>query len=370
MLGIVKYFIINPLLDSLHIRRRPRVIQLPITSRCNSRCATCNVWKHKDNIDINPEVLANAFKQPFFNKVNAVGINGGELTLVKTFPEIIDAVFTLPSLRSIYIISNGLLPDKLLETLKWVKAKAAVRNIKVSMHLSVDGYGRVHEDVRGIPNCWQKTNRLIQIFANDITPYCDVFSVGCTISQKNISYLNELDEYLKPLNIDVLYHLAVPNKRIHTYDDSESYYVLADERSRLLAMEFFYDKMSKISLRHNFTSAFLKKFQYFSSFYFLKHRGKGRLSSCAYKYQDITIDENLNAYYCATASDSFGNLTTSSISEALTSEEATTALRNVKKCCSSCIHYIGIPTPAGLMKFVSYLISERYKTKKFKVLCK
>ena len=77
-------------------RQKPVVIQMPITSRCNSRCATCNVWKHHQKIDIDDEYLKECLKDPFFSEVKSVGINGGEFSLVPRFKEIIDALTSLP----------------------------------------------------------------------------------------------------------------------------------------------------------------------------------------------------------------------------------------------------------------------------------
>ena len=41
-------------------RKKPFVIQMPITSRCNSRCVTCNVWRHRERIDIDDNALKKA----------------------------------------------------------------------------------------------------------------------------------------------------------------------------------------------------------------------------------------------------------------------------------------------------------------------
>ena len=104
--------------NRLHIRKKPLVIQMPITSRCNSRCKTCNVWKYHDNIDIDYLTLEKALKDPFFSEVQSVGLNGGEFTLVPNFIEILNSVLTLPNIKYIYCISNGLFPKKLFEYLE------------------------------------------------------------------------------------------------------------------------------------------------------------------------------------------------------------------------------------------------------------
>lgn len=360
MVKLLLNLIKNSIIDSLSIRRKPRVIQLPVTSRCNSRCVTCNVWKHKDNIDIEPTELKRIFSQSYFNKVTSVGVNGGELTLVPNILEIIDAVLTLPSLQYIYVISNGLLPDKLLEVLEQIKQRVNSKNVKLSLQLSVDGIGEIHEITRGVPNCFPRTLKILSAIQSDQSKYCDLFSIGCTISRSNVPYLRQVTEFFKQYPFEVYYHLAVPNKRIHTFNDSR-YSVLNDERSRLLAEEFFFERMNSVSGRKNISD----KFRYFASYYYLKNQGKGRLCECGYRLRDITIDENLNAYLCATASDTIGNIKEAPIKSLLHSTTGKKALRGVKSECDSCIHYSSTPTLKGLWIFGKYLITKRLRSRIF-----
>ena len=56
---------------SLKIRTKPKTLQLPITSRCNSRCKTCNVWKTKERIDIDPEQLKRALEDSYFSNITS-----------------------------------------------------------------------------------------------------------------------------------------------------------------------------------------------------------------------------------------------------------------------------------------------------------
>ena len=92
----------------LPIREKPLVIQMPITSRCNSRCVTCNVWKHHEKIDIDDTALKECLKDPFFSEVKSISHNGSEFSLVPRFKEILDALDSLPKLKDVYLITNGL----------------------------------------------------------------------------------------------------------------------------------------------------------------------------------------------------------------------------------------------------------------------
>lgn len=355
MLRFIIRIFLTQISDKLKIRRKPKVIQMPITGRCNSRCVTCNVWKVKNNKDIDSEELMRILSDPFFSKVNAIGINGGELTLVKDIDKIIDAVLSVKTLTNIHVISNGLLPDKLYNVLSLLKSKANKKGVKIGFTLSIDGIGNIHDETRGIPFAFQRSERILEYFVANLEKYCDSFNIGCTISNKNVPYIRETADYLSKYPFRVYYHLAVPNKRIHTFDKSD-YYVINDERSRLLALEFFQSLYSETSI----SKSPIDKFRAFANYYFLKSNGTQRLSQCYYKYRDVTIDENLDLSYCATASDTLGSLVANSPSELIKSSNGKKVHIRTMANCQNCVHYSDIPTVKGIILFGLQLLKDRY----------
>lgn len=333
---------------------RPLTLQMPITSRCNSKCKTCNVWKAKQQRDTDPITLRKIFKDSFFSEVKSVGINGGEFTLVPDFIQILEAVVTLPKLSSVYLISNGLFPKKLFEYLKAAKEVCDYRNVSLHICISVDGYGKVHETVRGIPNCFNKTLEILNELYHHKETYCHSFSIGCTISRFNISNIKETEQFLQSFKgVDVEYHLAVPNKRINTFQDYQSYYVLTDSKTRLLAATFFYEKYLSESNE-------ARRRQFFANYYFLT-RG-GRLCTCEYLYRDVTIDEQMNLALCATASDIIGNLKERKVSELIKSRNAAKERKNLKhNYCTTCIHYSYHPlTLQGRLSYIHEELRNRF----------
>lgn len=335
--------------------QKPLVIQMPITSRCNSRCKTCNVWKHKDNIDIDHVMLKEVLGDPFFSEVRTVGLNGGEFTLVPSFLSILDAVLSLPRLSGVYLISNGLFPKRLFEYLREAKTKCKEKNILLNICISIDGVESVHENVRGISNCFEKSRLILDELYKNKDCYCDSFSVGCTLSKYNIGFIRETESFFSQYNgLKVEYHLAVPNKRIGTFDDYEDYYVLNDEESRLLATEFFYERFRTAEDEHY-------KRQSFVNFYFLKHKGHGRLCGCDYLNRDVTIDENLDMSLCATASDIIGNLKKNGASELIKSAKRKKVQQSLKKQCDSCVHYsYHSLNLKGRLAYINAIMREKY----------
>lgn len=342
--------------------KKPLVIQMPITSRCNSRCVTCNIWKYKDNTDIDSETLRKALLDPFFSEVHTVGLNGGEFTLVPDFVNILESVLSLPKIKNIYLISNGLYPKRLFEYLSQSKSLCSFHHVNLHICISVDGYGAIHEKVRGIPNCFSRTKAILDELYKSKEVYCDSFSVGCTLSKDNIGYIRETEAFFRQYNnLSVEYHLAVPNKRIKTFDDYERYYVLNDEKLRLLAAEFFYEKFL-LAPEGRF------KEQQFVNYYFLKNNGVGRLCKCDFLNRDITIDENLNMALCATASDNIGNLAKLSATQIIDGKKTKIVRKAVQQLCNTCIHYsYNSLTFKGRLLYLNEILRCKYALKYYEI---
>jgi len=325
------------------IRVKPKVLQLPITGKCNSRCKTCNIWKCKAQNDLSAEKLREAFKDDYFSKIVAVGINGGEPFLHSDIEKIIDSVLCLKQIRDIYIISNGIIKDRTLTKLKDIKSRCESNNVRLHMTISIDGVSEVHELVRGILGSFEKSFTTLQIMARNPSEYCDTISAGTTISLDNVENIVSTRTFLNLNKINQNYHLAVPNKRIKTFECAD-YSVLRGKRATMLAREFFFGNFK-------YASSLKESLLAFQNYYYLISGGERRISTCNYLRSDITIDENLDVYLCATASNKVGSLVENSLSEIVQSPAVYNEEKRIEKMCDSCGHYLNQPTFKGIFLF-------------------
>lgn len=342
-------------------RIKPRVIQMPITSRCNSRCITCNIWKDQRNpVELDPEALKKALQDPFFNKVRLVGLNGGEPTTYKKIDELMDALFVLKKLNRVHVISNGIIAHRLMTMMEIIKAKCESRGIMVYLTISIDGVGETHNKVRGVPGVFDKTVATIKAINENKSNYCDVLDIGTTFSNENVTRAIEIETFNQSLGVSAYYHPAVPNKRLHNFGDKQDFNIMTSERSRLLATEYFYGKYKKGKGLRTRLRAFL-------TYYYLEKGGKGRLAGCNYLRSDVTITENLDLCLCATASDKVGNLREKTATELLKSGALKREELVVANNCDTCVHYIVLPSVKGLFLFVAELLKPsiwiKYKIK-------
>lgn len=291
--------------------------------------------------------LKQALKDPFFSKVEVVGINGGEPSLYKDINGLMDALFTLKSLKRLHFISNGLLSDRLLQLMKTVKQECAKRKVAIYLTISIDGVENIHNRVRGIADGFSKTLHTLALLKENKEVYCDTLDIGCTVSNENVEYVQEIECFIKSLGVDAYYHPAVPNKRLHNFYDTD-FNIMGNERSRQLATEYFYCRFKVASgLKHKLRS--------FLIYYYLLNRGKIRLAGCQYLRSDVTITETLDLFLCATASDKVGNLKETSATDLLNSGCLKEQERKVEDFCSTCVHYIVFPSLKGGWYFLKQL---------------
>ncbi len=344
-------------------KKYPRVIQLPITYKCNSKCVMCNIWKMNSDDEMNLETFSKVLKSRLFKKVVAVGINGGEPSLVKQLPEYIDAVLLLPKLKSISIISHGFNQKLLLPQLKTIYKKAKNAGVKFNVSISLDGVGDIYNKVRGL-NVFHVTASTIDEINNNLNLYCDYFEVGCTVIQQNINELTELANYAKNKNINIKYRLGISNNRIESYKLLDNFSVLNNQYVQT-AKEFFYSLIGKENRIYN-------KFKYFSIYYYLEHGFSKRLLGCLWQDKGITLDSKGNIYYCAVESKKLGNLLTDDAESTFFSKENLQYRKNIIDTkCNGCIHdYAGAPEFRNIIPFIKELFNRNLFANRYKLLSK
>lgn len=336
---------------SMGIRRKPRTIQLPITSFCNSRCKTCNVWKIKcgERANIDVDELYSIFNDPYLSKVENVGINGGEPFLHPDIERVICAVCSLPKIKRIYLISNGLATNCILDQLSAIRQITGERGVELFLTISFDGVGSAYSDVRGISDGYEKALRTIQAISEDREAYCDKLTLGVTVSRFNIEHIAEIREEADRLKLPTDFHLAVENRRIRNEGDQREFSILGDPGSTQLAIQLFFGL-------YKYSKSLRDKLKYYQIYYFLSSDGQERIASCQYRYRDITIDEKCNLYLCAKESHQIGHIE-GSIESMLNSNLSKTEQRRICRTCNTCGHYVGAPTIKGLIKFVREMLA-------------
>ena len=112
-------------------------LMIYLTTRCNSRCNTCNLWKSEKK-DMSVDLFEKIINSKSIKRTTEIGLEGGEIFLHPS----IDEIFEIIKGKKFSIITNGLMPDKVFHYVD----KYNIPKVSVSL----DGIGEVYKKVRGV----------------------------------------------------------------------------------------------------------------------------------------------------------------------------------------------------------------------------
>src|SRR4030095_12910064 len=143
---------------------RPTVLIYNCTWVCDAKCEMCNNWKHGDRkSDMTLAQLEPAMAHPFWGAVENLNISGGEPTTRNDLPEMVEMFQRhLPRLRKIGINTTGLTPHRAIPMLTRIVEFCAKHGILISIRVSLDGIGDVHNQVRDVKRGFEKASQTIE----------------------------------------------------------------------------------------------------------------------------------------------------------------------------------------------------------------
>ena len=352
-------------------KKYPKVIQLPLTYACNSKCVMCNIWKMDSSNEMGIEEFKKYINDPLFKDVVAVGINGGEPSLIKNLPFYAKEICGLPSIKYLNIISHGFNSRVLKEVLVEIYSICKSHDVNFQVSISLDGVGKIHNDVRGL-DVFKNTFPLKQELKENKNKYCDDFNIGCTIIKQNVNHLVELDTFMihNQLQNKIKYRLGIDNKRIESQTIRDQYSVIYDSTNyspyKQAAKEFL---LGRIRISNNIND----KFKYFSMFYWLNSDIPKRLLGCSWKEEGVTMDARGKLFYCSVASDEIGSLRNIKKGEEIFFSDENIKHREdiLKNKCDNCIHdYGGEVYIKNIFPFLKFMVLNKFSMSYYKFLNK
>jgi len=227
-----------PLYKAFHAFGFPSLLPLnytiSLTYNCNSRCATCKVYKRKCTEELTLaeyiKIFKNMRRSPYW-----VTFSGGEPFLKNELVAIVKSCYTICNPAIINIPSNGILTQKIVESITEICNHCKKTNIVVN--LSIDGIGNHHNDIRGVKDNYEKViatyNQLKALKLKNLT-----IGIHTVVSKFNVrnfhaiantlmnlqpdQYITEIAENRQELNNtdlditpDILQYKAVADFLIH-----------------------------------------------------------------------------------------------------------------------------------------------------------
>jgi polysaccharide pyruvyl transferase WcaK-like protein/sulfatase maturation enzyme AslB (radical SAM superfamily) len=333
---------------------KPKVLQFPVIDICNSQCQMCKIWENKKSDDILPDALRAGLRNPLYSDVTGVGLNGGEPTLRKDLGALAAVLCEeLPKLKNISLITNAYKYREVIVRIADVGKVARQHGVNLDVMVSLDGYGEVHDRVRGKPGNFQRAQHVIDF----ITASSLVKSVriGCTIIRENVYGLHDLFEYAQSRGLYIKYRLGVPHQRLYTADLVEPYALNPEEKYHVSE---FLEGLIKYYER-NAQQAF-----FYRSLVGQILHGAPRTAGCDWQHRGATITSKGELLFCAVQSKRLGFIQEGD-SEAAYFGNAKHMEQITGTKCASCNHdYMGVLPRGVQLKRIAHKAIEKSGTRR------
>jgi polysaccharide pyruvyl transferase WcaK-like protein/MoaA/NifB/PqqE/SkfB family radical SAM enzyme len=306
----------------------PVLLSLPLTDNCNARCVMCDVWKTRSTGELTSEQLTSILRDPLFARVRHAGISGGEPSLRNDLPELVAAVVAgLPSLQTLSITTHGFHTRRWETFLPAIRLSCDSRRVALTLNVSIDGAGDVHDRVRGIPGAFEKamsTHAVAQRLGVRV-------QWQCTISSANVHAAGRLLEHAEPHRVEVVFRKATSIPRLDNAVSAREVELQADEASFLA--DFLLSREVHAATRSLSRRLFYRD---------LAHRlvtGAPRRAPCHFQAEGVLLDAHGNLFQCSIADEPIGNALTTS-AHALYFSPRADAMRRalVERVCPACLH--------------------------------
>jgi len=178
---------------------------LLLTYRCNSHCKTCNIGKliPDTSSELELEDYLKIFKF-FRNTLHTINFTGGEPFLKKDVEEIISSAIMITKNTYTFVATNGLAPVKIYKKIKII-LESIPRNKFLNIGVSIDGYGKLHDEIRGVKGNFNKVLHLLKLLSTLKTSFPNLkVNILTVLSKFNVGKLLKFYSFL--------------NKHIDLYD--------------------------------------------------------------------------------------------------------------------------------------------------------
>jgi MoaA/NifB/PqqE/SkfB family radical SAM enzyme len=182
------------LIRSTRREKRLGTVILFVTSRCNAFCKTCFYWQELNRPgDLTLEQIQKVSRT--MPLVTDLWLSGGEPSLRRDLPEIIDSFVRNNGVSRVIIPTNGLakpLVHRIVDS-----ALGDHSHLDLYLNVALDGYGETHDSIRAVPGHWEKTLDCIESLYPLKDKYADRFrlNINTVICAENYNELEMLSGF-------------------------------------------------------------------------------------------------------------------------------------------------------------------------------
>jgi len=339
---------------------RPTVLIYNCTWVCDARCTMCNNWKWGDRkSDMTLAQVEPVMNHEFWGAVENLNISGGEPTTRNDLPELVEMFQRhLPRLRKIGINTTGLTPHRAIPMLTRIVEFCAKNGILISIRVSLDGIGDVHNQVRDVKRGFEKACQTIEAM-QALSKQHDNFQFGIasTIFATNMEDAENILAWARTKGLDVVFNmLRFTDAMLHNKQLEEK--IGFREREEQFMRKFFLDRVQEESVLSGQAFMYLHYADMIAN-------GYKRTMPCPFQSQGLLLNPNGDLHYCEN-SEKLGNVLDDPAESLYYKAENLMHRQHLKdKVCPTCLSPCQVNVGA-MKQFVPYakFLKRAYQVKK------
>jgi MoaA/NifB/PqqE/SkfB family radical SAM enzyme len=285
--------LVNTFVNSKLHPIRPTVLIYNCTWVCDAKCEMCNNWKFGDRkSDLTLAELEPAMAHPFWGAVENLNISGGEPTTRNDLPEMVQLFHRhLPRLRKIGINTTGLTPVRAIRLLTPIVEFCAEKGLLISIRVSLDGIGDIHDQVRHVKNGFEKASKTIEAMQALAARHDNFqFGIAATLFATNMSDGENILAWARSKGLDVVFNmLRFTDAMLHNKELEEK--IAFRGREEEFMRKFFLDRVQEESVLSGQAFMYLHYADMIAN-------GYHRTMPCPFQSQGLLLNPNGDLHYC------------------------------------------------------------------------
>jgi MoaA/NifB/PqqE/SkfB family radical SAM enzyme len=275
---------------------RPTVLIYNCTFVCDARCEMCSNWQRGDRkSDMTLEQVDRAFSHPFWGAIENLNISGGEPTTRTDLPELTEMLISrMPRVRKVGINTTGLTPHRAIPQLTRIVEFCAARDLPISVRVSLDGIGEIHDQVRKVKRGFDKAGETIAAM-QELARKHDQFQFGiaATIFATNMQDARNILAWARERQLDIVFNMLRFTDAMLGNRSLESTIRLKTQEEEFMR-QFFLERVEEESVLSG------QAFQYLHYADMIAN-GYVRTMPCPFRTQGLLLNPDGTLFYCENA---------------------------------------------------------------------
>lgn len=188
----------NPSVYKLSEKKDEKKLQefwIHVTNRCNiecKHCLFCSSINEKDSLSL--ELMQKHISEAYKLGARLFVLSGGEPLVRSDISQLLDFILELKDSK-IVMLTNAMLAKKFFSKYTFDKSR-------ISLQISLDGFPKEHDEIRGKDNFKKVEENLLWLKQNSIN-----FSISTCITEANVKTLDELVKFINSLGASHIHFL-------------------------------------------------------------------------------------------------------------------------------------------------------------------